>query len=135
MSIFNIRAAIFSKLEELALDIPVFRANERKPQGVNKFAEAFILPNAPEPATMGDTGRDRIVGILQINVNVPLNEGDGELLQLCDVFAQAFRVGLDLTYNNQEVAFFGGGVSGFQESNGLYQAILSFEFESQYSRT
>lgn len=135
MSLFNIRAAIFTAIEALDVGVPVLRANERKADGLKRFAEAYILPNAPEPATMGDNGTDRATGILQININVPLHSGDGDLLQLCDQFVEAFKVGLDLTYDGQTTTFFGGGVSGFQQDNGFYQAILSFEFESRYART
>lgn len=134
MSIFNVRAAIFSVLEGTDLGVPVFRANERRDAGVNRFAEAYLLPNAPEPATLGDDGLDLVTGIIQINVNVPLHEGDGRLLQLCDGVSTAFRAGTDAVYSGQVVTLLGGGVSGFRESNGLYQAILSFEFESKYPR-
>jgi hypothetical protein len=57
------------------------------------WADLSLLPSQPGVATCGDEGMDRHGGVLQIDLNHPLNSGDVPAITLADQIARRYKAG------------------------------------------
>lgn len=57
------------------------------------WASFWFLPNIPVIASLGDEGFDEVTGILQIDLNWPLNVGETEPAAKADAIRNYFLVG------------------------------------------
>jgi len=61
--------------------------------GTDPWAALFVVPSQPGVATCGDEGMDRHDGVLQIDLNHPLNDGDIPAITLADQIARRYKAG------------------------------------------
>lgn len=64
------------------------------------WAAVHYMPNVPDPVTAGTYGYDEASGLLQIDINVPLNAGTKQSRDLVDKIVNLFPSGHDLMYND-----------------------------------
>jgi hypothetical protein len=84
------------------------------------------------PATLGDLGEDNHPGILQIDVNYPVNKGSKQDLAKADELAAYFTAGKTLTYSSQEVKVVSCSLGPGRYVGGYYRVSLSVNY---YART
>ena len=77
------------------------------------WAGVFFVPNKVVVGTLGDIGLDVVDGLLQIDLNGPLNSGDGDLSEAADDLRCHFPAGKNFTFAEQNVT-----VSSASRSNG-----------------
>lgn len=106
-----------------------------EPEADQAWFEFYYIPNAPVVVTMGDAGFDEHTGIVQINLNYPLNAGSGSALAMADQIRALFPAGSRHTFNTQTVKVRSCGVTGAgQLVNGYYQLILTITYTARTTR-
>lgn len=103
-----------------------------KPDNTKPWASIFIVPNQPTVATLGDAGTDNHDGFLQIDLNYPAGQGDGEILAKVDEIRAHFTAGKYFTLDNQTVVISSCGRSQGRDVNGMYQINITINW---YART
>jgi hypothetical protein len=103
MSEIKINAALVAGLAAAALGIPT--ANEGKnftPPAVSlPWAAWFNLVSDTNVASNGSGGMDETVGIFQVDLNYPLNDGTGNILAAVQKLRDYFVAGRRLVYQGQ----------------------------------
>lgn len=103
MSEIKINAALVAGLAAAGLGIPT--ANEGKnftpPSTSLPWAAWFNLPADTEVASNGSGGMDETVGIFQVDLNYPLNDGTGNILGQVQKLRDYFVAGRRLVYQGQ----------------------------------
>lgn len=104
MSEVKINAALVSGLTAAALGIPT--ANEGKdfpgkPAVTSPWAAWFNLPASTDVASLGVGGNDETVGVLQVDLNYPLNDGTANILAAVQKLRDYFVAGRRLVYQGQ----------------------------------
>lgn len=84
------------------------------------------------PVTLGDAGEDNHPGILQIDINYPMNKGSKEVLAKADTIIAYFTSGRTLLYNSQEVKILRCSLSPGRYVGGYYRISVSVNY---YART
>lgn len=105
MTVFvDINAALTARLEILAGSPPVAWENEDyTPVLDTLYIRPAHLPGDVSQATLGDTGTDLNIGVYQIDVFAPANQGRNAGLVVADNIANHFKRGTVLTYNSRVV--------------------------------
>lgn len=101
MSTFlDISAALDDRLNTMEAAPPIMWENYRtsREQGTI-FLRPTLLPAEVSALTMSSAGTDEHIGIYQIDIFAPLNDGKYNTLVLADKIADWFAPGLALTYN------------------------------------
>lgn len=101
-------------------------------RGAGMWVELYAIPGESIPATLGDKGTDHNPGIVQVDINVPLSEGSGNLLKLADFIASALPAGKGLVYTGGVVKIERVSLSPGRGVGGFYKRSLSVYY---YSRT
>lgn len=103
MSEVNINAALVQGLAAAALGIPT--GNEGKdftpPNVTLPWAAWFNLPASTDVASLGAGGNDETVGIFQVDLNYPLNDGTARILAAVQKLRDYFVAGRRLVYSGQ----------------------------------
>ena len=108
---------------------------EFNPQADAAWFQFFFIPNQPSVITLGDQGSDEHTGIVQINLNYPMNEGSGTALEKADELRALFKAGSKHIFDGQTVTAISCGLSGSgQIINGFYQTILTIEYKAHTAR-
>lgn len=99
--------------------------------GMNSpWYELFFIPYAPNQIELGTSGRSRWVGIMQVNICVPLNWGTDDLYARYDELAALFRSGLIL----QGVRIVKTYRSSAIEDDDYYMLPITIEWQSDLDR-
>jgi hypothetical protein len=93
-----------------------------------EFIEEMVLFGDDNPVGISDTSSDIMVGVYQINANVPIAERKWAALILVDTWAAAFPKGLKLTHNLQMVRVRKSYISPMITGKTHLTYILSIEF-------
>jgi len=137
MTIANIHTALAQAFDDADLALPVVFENtgSYKPTPGTPWCEFFFIPNEPQVLTLGENGEDEHTGIVQINLNYPLNQGPVPALQKAGEIRSVFKAGATFTYQSQSVLIRGAGVSrASQVVNSHYQVILTINWRSITTR-
>lgn len=132
---FKINKALLDAVKALNLNLPTDLPNKEitnEEKGNGTWLKVSILSAETNVATLGDSGTDNNPGILQIDVNVKQNQGDGELLTLCDTICTAFPAGRGLLYSGEAVSITGSSISGIRNVGGYARRSVSIRY---YART
>jgi hypothetical protein len=84
------------------------------------------------PVTLGDAGEDDHPGILQIDINYPLNKGTASILTKADEFIAFFTAGKAIFSGAQEVRIASCSLSAGRHVEGYYRLSVSVNY---YART
>lgn len=105
MSEVKINAALVSGLTAAALGLPM--GNEGKnftpPAVTAPWAAWFNLPASTDVASLGVGGNDETVGVFQVDLNYPLNDGTANILAAVQKLRDYFVAGRRLVYQGQTV--------------------------------
>ena len=139
----NVRAALIesavSFLTEGELKIPATSiAWENKkfnvPAAGRNWAAVYYMPEIPEPRTIGACGIDRIVGILQIDIKIPIDTGDGVLLAWENKARKIYAAGNYFRKNGESVLVIKSGMSKGMTKNNYYFKALRVYFRADLTR-
>lgn len=136
MSEIKINAALVSGLTAAALGIPT--ANEGKnftPPSVSlAWAAWFNLPADTDVASLGTGGMDETVGIFQVDLNYPLNDGTGNILAQVQKLRDYFVAGRRLVYQGQCVHIERVTRNNLRPVNGWQQINVSIYYSANTIR-
>ena len=136
MSEVKINAALVSGLTAAALGIPT--ANEGKnftPPSVSlPWAAWFNLVADTDVASLGAGGMDETVGIFQVDLNYPLNDGTGNILAQVQKLRDYFVAGRRLVYQGQCVKVERVTRNNLRPVNGWQQINVSIYYSANTIR-
>lgn len=105
-----------------------------EPPNDGTWCQTFFLPAQPEPTGLGTAGHDVIVGIYQIDLNYPLNEGRGNIIAKYESIRTYFYAGRKFTNGSTSVAIISAGSSPGRRVNQNYRISVNIEFEARITR-
>lgn len=109
--------------------------NKKFDPGKKKFwASVFYLPNTPAGRTIGQRGRDEMTGILQIDLNIEPDTGDGAFIEWerkARIFFHAGRVFLQAGHS---VIVTGCGMSQGRHVENHFRKSITVSFKSHLKR-
>lgn len=134
----GLRAALMQgAVSALGSDFPLAQDNapfDDKPSS-GPWAAAFPFINQPSVATLGSEGQDAFDGILQIDLNYPLNTGEAAVTAKADGLYQYFKAGKRLAYSGVELTVTSCGRSRGREVDGWYRVSMTISWFSRVSRS
>lgn len=118
------------------LDLPyaVPNAPFTKPTDQSPWASVFILPNQPSVATLGAEGQDAHDGILQIDLNYPINTGEAAVTAKADELTDFFKAGKRLAHSGVELTVASCGRSRGREVDGWYRVSMTVTWFARVAR-
>ncbi|QNN97184.1 hypothetical protein P9A51_gp29 [Xanthomonas phage Xp12] len=118
----------------LALPYAVPNAPFDKPSDQSPWASVFIMGNQPSVATLGNEGQDAHDGILQIDLNYPLNTGEAAVTAKADELTDYFKAGKRLAHSGVELTVASCGRSRGREVDGWYRVSMTVTWFARVSR-
>ena len=98
-------------------------------------ASVTMLPGQPDQVGLGVDGCDEHVGIFQISLFYPANEGDLPILIKADEIAAVYKSGVNFVHNGVTVTIGSIGISAARNSGGWFQSDLTINYFSFIRRT
>lgn len=132
----NLRAALVQGLLDMPVGLPTQYPNMpfEKPSAQEPWARAFILPNTPYVATLGAEGEDGHDGIMQVDLNYPLETGEADVMSKADQFDDFFKAGKRLVHGGVSLTVTSCGRSDGREVDGWYRVSISVAWTSRVAR-
>lgn len=133
----KLRAALVQAVRDANMGIPfgVQNSDFSKPtDGSSPWAFVYYIPNIPSVATLGDAGEDAVDGLLQIDLNYPLRQGEGAVLQMSSRLASFFTAGKGLTYEDVKVKVLGCGHRPGREEDGWWRVSVRVTWSARVPR-
>ncbi|WP_082656984.1 phage tail terminator-like protein [Pseudomonas citronellolis] len=136
MSEIKINAAMVAGLAAASLGLPI--ANEGKsftpPNVSSPWAAWFNIPASTDVASLGAGGMDETVGIFQVDLNYPLNDGTGNILSAVQKLRDYFIAGRRLVYQGQCVKVERVTRNNLRPVNGWQQINVSIYYSANTIR-
>ena len=85
--------------------------------------------------TLGDSGEDNHAGYMQIDLNYPTNEGDGDILAKLEALRAYYTPGTSFTSSGQSVIIRYCEPSGGRLVDGWYRISLTVYYYARIART
>lgn len=130
----NLRKALTGPLNGLLTGIDIVYPNQsHEPQVGQAFIQVFVLPNQPQVATLGVTGRDVHTGVLQLSLYFPKSQTDFPLLRTADEIEaayQAYARGQYLTSDGVSARVTSIGIGPTTTSDAWFFAPVNINYES-----
>jgi hypothetical protein len=104
------------------------------PAGKSVWASVFFVPNAPFVVSLGQQGRDRGTGFLQIDLNIPQGSGEGPLRTWEDAARAYFITGRVFSQSGQEVILTSCGMSQGRKVDNWFRKSLTVAFRTDFHR-
>ena len=132
----GLRKALMQGVEDSPLGLPYAAENSPfdKPADQSPWAAAHIFMNQPSVATLGDEGQDAHDGILQIDLNYPLNTGEAAVTAKADELTDFFKAGKRLAHSGVELTVASCGRSRGREVDGWYRVSMTVTWFARVSR-
>lgn len=134
MSFLDIEQALINSLLEVLPDSNIEWPNHAlttSQKGELWYKVSFINGTSTS-ATLGDSGEDNHPGIMQVDVNVPVNSGTAVLNAELDKIYSFYQAGKSLLFNGQTVKILVGSISPIREISGFSRRSFSVNY---YART
>ena len=130
MSVFNdIQAVLHSHLNTMAGKPPIAWENSNfEPTTGTLWARATLLSGASTQATLGTDGEDSNVGVFQVDVFSPIDEGHSEAVTMADTIADHFKRGTYLTYNSRTIRVRSVSRGAAGRDNNWYQIPVEINY-------
>lgn len=103
MSIKNVHAVLQSAVADIAGLPTLQRENTRNTNQQAAWSRFSLLPAETSQATLGDTGKERLNGLAQIDIFTPVDTGVTTALTKAELILAAFPRGTELTISGQIV--------------------------------
>lgn len=113
---------------------PVENFPFEKPSALLPWAAIFILENQPSVATLGHEGQDAHDGILQIDLNYPLNSGTAAVTAKADQLTDFYKAGKRFAHSGVELTVTSCGRSRGREVDGWYRVSMTIPWFARVSR-
>lgn len=135
MSKKDIRTALISGVIASATGLPTAWPNAPFTVPNNApWLRVTILNMDDVVLTLGSGGKNRISGILQIDVFVPRNSGDIKIYDTMDDLTAVFQSGAELDYNGQVVRINSASDRAAQDESDWYRRIIDVDFYAYLTR-
>lgn len=136
MSEIRINAALVQGLAAagLGLTIAPEGKNFTPPSVSTPWAAWFNLPADTDAASLGAGGMDETVGIFQVDLNYPLNDGTGNILAQVQKLRDYFVAGRSLVYQTQCVHIERVTRNNLRPVNGWQQINVSIYYSANTIR-
>lgn len=109
MNVAGIYSAIVTRYKAGDFGLETFWPGKNyDPAAGQLHARVYFLPSGNDPASLGSTGSDRMVGILQIDLMYPEGAGVGTALTKADEVAAYFQRGQSQAYESAATVTFDG---------------------------
>lgn len=134
----DISRALVLSVQAVGLGIPTGWQNMEftdKPTDGGPWAQVFSLLNDTVAATLGDEGEDSHGGILQINLNYPLNAGTRDVDDQCDKLRSSLKAGTALANGVFKGWIVSCSVARGRESNGMWLVPVSVRWSGRAPRS
>jgi len=90
----SIKQALLTEFEAMALGLPTAYENRsHQPTGTDPWCSVFISTSKSSILTAGQNPMVERTGFIQIDINTPVNDGDGVALGYCDKIEAHFSAG------------------------------------------
>lgn len=132
----GLRKALVQGVEDSPLDLPYAAENSpfSKPTDQSPWAAVHIFMNQPSVATLGAEGQDAHDGIMQIDLNYPLNTGEAAVTAKADGLTDFFKAGKRLAHSGVELTVSSCGRSRGREVEGWYRVSMTVTWFARVSR-
>lgn len=135
MSISSVRSALVQHFIDGAFGLDTQYENRKfTPPDNEAWSALFFIPAAAEADTQGTQGSDRWDGIVQIDLNYPLDTGESSILAKADAIIQQFKAGTKLLYSGQAVTLKASGRNQGSIVNSQYRISITAGWYSFVSR-
>lgn len=136
MSEIRINAALVQGLAAagLGLTIAPEGKNFTPPSVSTPWAAWFNLPASTDPSSLGVGGMDETVGVFQVDLNYPLNDGTGNILTAVQKLRDYFVAGRRLVYQGQCVKVERVTRNNLRPVNGWQQINVSIYYSANTIR-
>lgn len=126
MSLNKVQQALVGAAKTSLGATPAAYENEpfTKPSGA-KWAQVYFLPNVPSVETLGAEGQDFVDGIVQIDLNYPVETGTADGRSDFESIRAAFPAGARPVYSGQEVIIRNCGRSPGRVVDGWYRLSIT----------
>jgi hypothetical protein len=114
----------------LPISGPFFTGGTRGPV----WTGVFHVPADRSAATLGATGDDQLLGFLQVDVNVPVNTGESNLLEVLNLLESYFTAGRVMTSGGVQVTVTRNQVSGSRREDVWHRRSLTVYYRAQLQR-
>lgn len=132
----GLRKALVQGVEDSPLDLPYAAENSpfTKPTDQSPWAAVHIFMNQPSVATLGAEGQDAHDGIMQIDLNYPLNTGEAAVTAKADGLTDFFKAGKRLAHSGVELTVSSCGRSRGREVEGWYRVSMTVTWFARVPR-
>lgn len=130
-----VRSAAVTALKLLLPSVPRQLENVTPTKSTGLWISLFTLPTDTTAATLGSAGENEHTGILQIDINVPLNTGEKELFEKVEILRGAFDVGRHLTSSGLTIIFGSYSLSSGRNVDSWFRRSLSLAYRTRTTRT
>ena len=135
MSFYNLRAALVSHYLAGDFGLPTVYENKKAEFDRSRpWAAVTLVPNQPDPVTMGDHGSDEHTGFLQIDLYYPLDESDIPVVKKADEIRKHFNTGAICKYDNTAVRVTSCGRSVGKVEDTNYRLVLTIMWRAHTAR-
>lgn len=141
MSIVKIEQALIQSYIGAGLAVPTIYENTAEPETVatakttqSPWAELFFISNQPDVATLGSVGTDAQDGLIQLNLNFPLNKGRKATREAIELLSSYYTAGRSFSYQNQSVSIRSCGAGNGRNVDGWYQTIITITWKARTPR-
>lgn len=117
-----------------AFGLPTAFENQPFTKPTGPWAALWYMPADTQPVTASSLGQDEVVGVLQIDLNYPLNTGTMESREMADKIADHFPVGYGLVYNSFVVKPTYVHRGRGREVDGWWKTSITIGFYSRLNR-
>lgn len=133
----ELRAALVQGVVSCALAIDTAYPNVpfEKPAPNTPWAAVSVIPGPARVASLGDGGEDEHLGVLQIDLNYPLRQGEVAQNVKADVIASYFQAGRALVSGGTTVTVVSCAKSAAREVDGWYRVSMSINWYARARRT
>lgn len=128
---YDISAALDTQLNAMSGLPPVAWENDSYiPVVGTLYLRATHIPADSLAATIGSSGIDDNIGVYQIDVFAPADEGKYEAWIMADNIANQFKRDTDLLYNGRTVRITRASIGNANVSGGWYQIPVVIVYQS-----
>lgn len=135
MAEFEINAALVRAWQDTGLAYPTaYEGKAFAPEQGKPWASVYLLPAGTVPAAIGAQAPLEHVGILQIDLNYPLDTGAPVMLKAADTAAKHFEPGTSFEFAAAKVNIERCTRSSIRRSEGWLTLSLSIRYRSWQHR-
>ena len=133
--------ASISTTEEVITGFPVLTSgaiawpNQNfDPAGQPTWASVFYFPSTPQTGAVGPGGRDVFTGFIQIDINVPPDSGESELIKWSEKSRLYFHGGRVFTYSGHSVLVISSEIAQSRRVGSNFRSSFDVSFRSHLKR-